>query len=218
MNPLYFESSTKVGLVEFPIRATLLPHKGGAVLISPIEFNEAQVQVLKQFNVTDIVAPSDIHHLFILDANKLFPGARLWRPPGLEKKRPDVPWTHVLGKSPWLIEEIKVLPVEGAPKINEYLFFHSPSKTLVVTDLLFNVIRPEGVAAKIIFTIMGTYNGLAMSRLWKVAIQDKAKFKASVEEVLKLDIENLALAHGGNVALDGKRLLLGALAERGFNF
>lgn len=218
MNPLYFESSTKVGLVEFPIRSTLLPHKDGAVLISPINFNEAQVHSLKQFNVTDIVAPSDIHHLFILDAQKIFPSARLWRVPGLEKKRPEVPWTHVLGESKWLIEEIKVLPIDGASKLSEHLFFHLPSKTLVVTDLLFNVVRPPGLAAKIIFSIMGTYNGFAMSRLLKVAITDKSKFRSSIEKVLKFEIENLALAHGNNVQGDGKRLLMGALAERGFIF
>ncbi len=218
MNPLYFESSTKVGLVVFPIRSTLLPHGGGAVLISPIDFNDAQVQVLKQFTVTDIVAPSDIHHLFVLDAQKIFPNARIWRVPGLEKKRPDVAWTHVFGESKWLVDEIKVLPIDGAPKLSEHLFFHTPSSTLVITDLVFNVIRPAGLAAKIIFTIMGTYNGLAMSRLWSVAIRDKVKFRSSIEKVLKLDIENLALAHGGNVQGDGKRLLMGALAERGFNF
>lgn len=218
MNPLYFESSTKVGLVNFPIRSTLLPHKGGAVLISPIDFNEIQIQLLKQFTVTDIVAPSDIHHLFILDAQKIFPNARLWRVPGLEKKRPDVPWTHVFGESQWPIDEIKVLPIDGAPKLNEHLFFHSPSQTLVITDLLFNLVRPPGLAAKIIFTVMGTYNGLAMSRLWSVAIKDKTKFRASIEKILKLNFENLALAHGGNVQGEGKRLLMGALAERGFTF
>ena len=78
--------------------------------------------------------------------------------------------------------------------------------------------RPPGLAAKIIFSIMGTYNGLAMSRLWKVAITDKSKFRSSIEKVLKFDIENLALAHGNSVQGDGKRLLMGALAERGFIF
>lgn len=218
MNPQYFESQIRVAIVkEFPVRSTLLPTKTGAVLISPIKFNDSQIKTLKQFNVTDIVAPSDIHHLFVLDAHKIFPNAKLWKVEGLERKRSDVSWTGTLGVDRWPHNEIKVFKIEGAEKLNEHVFLHEPSKTLVVTDLMFNIRNPKGLGAKIILTLGGAYDRMAVSRLWKIAVKNKAKFIASLQRLFEHDFDRIAVAHGEIIERNGKQLLKEALSERGFN-
>jgi hypothetical protein len=65
---------------------------------------------------------------------------------------------------------------------------------------------------------MGTYNGLAMSRLWKVAMKDRKAFEDSIGKVLEWDFDRIVVAHGAVIERDGKRLLRGCLAERGFKF
>ena len=82
-----------------------------------------------------IVAPNCFHHLHVRTFLARFPGAKVYGAPGLARKRPDLPLAGTLDDGaamPWsgVIDQITLA---GAPKLNEVVFLHRASRSLLVT-------------------------------------------------------------------------------------
>jgi hypothetical protein len=90
--------------------------------------------------VTDLVAPSVFHDLFIPQWLEAYPQARLHAADGLRREPGDWPITDELTTwaAPTWTDEIDDLVLQGMPRINETVFVHKPSRTLIVADLVFN--------------------------------------------------------------------------------
>lgn len=200
-----------------PIRSVVVKDDRRMILISPIRFDDAQIARLRGIGeVTDIVAPCLFHHLSIPHAMKLFPKATVWGVPGFEKKRPDIAWTKTLTPETWIHGDLlKVFPIDGTPAMNEIVFLHEDSGTLIATDLIFNLRRPEGWSAPLLLRLLGTYDGFAISRLLHLATKDRAALKTSLARVAALDFERIIMGHGEVVESGGKRMLLEAMWLRG---
>lgn len=80
-------------------RMTVMRLSGGRLLLhSPVALDaelRAELDALGQ--VLYAVAPNRVHHLYAGYVAKLYPQARLWVAPGLERKRPDLSFVAVLG-------------------------------------------------------------------------------------------------------------------------
>ena len=100
-----------------------------------------------------------------------------------------------------------VIPIEGIPGLSESAFYHEVDKTLVITDLAFNVQNPKGLGARIIFHLFGTYKRFSQSRLVGLLTKDKAAAKRSMQSLLELDFERVVMAHGQVVDADAKARL-----------
>lgn len=213
----YFESEIKMPLMKLPLRATLLQGNGFLILVSPIQFTAAQVEeIKKKGEVTDIVAPSLFHHSFVPQALEHFPKATLWAAPGLPEKRTDIRWHKVLEKDPWpYVAEVETSLLSGAPKLNEVVFLHKPSKTLIVTDMCFNLQNSRGLGAYLILSLFGTYRKFGVSKFWLNFVKNREQFRSSALAVLEWDFDKIVMAHGEIVTSGGKALLQRALAERG---
>jgi len=166
---------------------------------SPIPMDDALAAALTKLGrVSFLVAPNLYHNLFVGPASARFPDARVFAPPGFQKKYPKVRVDETLSATPidaWA-GVIDHRLVEGAPSIAEVVFLHKPSRTLVVSDLLFNVERPENFFTKLVLTLAGTRGKLGRSREWHVLAKDRAAWNASVREVLAFDFDRLIMAHG----------------------
>ncbi|MES3039095.1 MAG: DUF4336 domain-containing protein [Bdellovibrionota bacterium] len=202
--------------VHLPIRSTVIPLAKGKLLISPIKFSPAQInEIQKGGEVTDIIAPNLIHNLHIEEATKNFPGATLWGTEGYPDKLPKIGWQKILGIAHWPYnDEVEIIKIEGAPKVNEFAFFHKPSKTLVVTDLCFNISEPKGMFAPMVFRLFGTFKKLAVSKMWNGYIKDKTAFQASVKRLLQWNFDRLIVAHGDIVQQNTRPALEQALREK----
>jgi len=91
--------------------------------------------------VAYIVAPGNFHHLHVADIQTEYPEAETFLCPGLEKKRTGLEFDWILGNRPdprWGSEFDQVL-VQGTRFINEVAFFHRPTNTLILVDLLENI-------------------------------------------------------------------------------
>jgi hypothetical protein len=147
--------------------------------------------------VAHIVAPNTMHHLHAAAAADRWPEATLWMTPELAHKRPDLrslTGTRVLvGESPW--PGVEVLAIAGAPTIGEAVFFHVASKTLLVTDLLFNVTDASGLLG-LVLRGMGAFRVLAQSRVWRFAARDKAALAESGKRLLEWEFDRLIPCHG----------------------
>lgn len=208
MNIEAFESEMKFPGFVLPLRASLVRENGKTILISPVTLS-------KEDGVTDIVAPNLIHHLFAQKAKEKFPNATLWYVDGLEKKRTDVKWDKRISKTQWPYSDfLEVLEIQGAPGLNEVVFFHKKTRTLIVTDLCFNMLNPKGFLAHIMMRVFDNYKKFAVSKLICKYIKDKPAFKNSMNELMKWDFDRIVMSHGSPVEAGGKEMLRAALRRR----
>lgn len=216
-NITILESVVKMPLMGLPVNTPVVKLKTGIVMISPgSQLKDLDYQ--KVSGVTDLVAPNLLHSAGIPHAHKSFPQAKVWGVKGLEKLKKDIHWDHVLSPEAWPYqEELPIFHLGGMPNVREVVFYHRESKTLIVTDLFFNMVNVKGVGAWIILNIFGTYGKFAVSRLLAKYIKDQKEFENSLSEILRLDIENIIVSHGENVVGNAKMKLAGALNERGFH-
>lgn len=199
--------------VILPIRMTVLRLPDGSVLLhSPIPIDDALAAEIEAVGpVRHLVAPSCFHHLYLGDAHARWPDATTYGAPKLSKKRPDLTLHHTLSDTPpdaWGgALDLRVLP--GIPAVNEALFYHRPTRTLIVTDLIFNLQNPQGAMAPIVFRLFGTYKKAAVSRLFRSSIKDRAALADALNAMLRdwTPIDRVLVAHGDPItAPDTARL------------
>ncbi|MDP3277552.1 MAG: DUF4336 domain-containing protein [Deltaproteobacteria bacterium] len=196
-----------------PIRATVLRKpEGGLVIHSPIRFDDAVVQEINALGPVEvIVAPSLYHHLFVADAKARWPKARVLAPSTLAAKRKDLVIDGVLTEDA-LGEQIRCIAIQGGPMVDEFVFVHRPSKTLLVTDLLFNIHETQGALTPWVLRMMGAWQGTAQSRSWRwLVVKDRAAFAASGQAILREEIQHIVFAHGDVLHHNAKETLRHAL-------
>jgi hypothetical protein len=186
--------------VKMPVRMTAvrLP-RGGLLVHSPLALTDVRlVSVARVDAVEYLVAPSCLHHRFVGPWVARFAGAKLYGAPGLARKRKDLTLAGVLGQGdppPWAAVLDQIL-IEGAPGINETVFLHRPTGSLLVSDLLFNILQPANLVTRLALTVTGTNGRLAMSRLWRRYTKNRQALKASIERVLAWDFQRILPSHG----------------------
>jgi Domain of unknown function (DUF4336) len=202
-------------LMHFSLRMTVVRLADNKLLlISPIALDDTSADELRALGeVAYIIAPNTFHHLHAGTAKARFPGAKLFAARGIAKKRPDLAIDGVLDDSqaqPWQAE-LLTKTIRGCPGFNETVFFHRTSGTLIVTDLVFNVHTTKGLLTGLFLRLVGAHKRFAQSRAWRMVVKDRAAAKASVLELLELDITRVVMAHGEIVVHDCKPALHQAL-------
>ena len=155
-------------------------------------------------DVSHIVAPNGFHDSFSGAAKRRYPNATLWASKALRGTKADMPADAWLGEvdPPWA-EELSPLLIEGAPKVDEFVFLHQASRTLILTDLLFQIRYPVNTMTKMVLWMAGVNGGkLAQSRLWRTVTRDRQAAGRSVEQMLEWDFDRVVLSHGDFVEGD----------------
>ena len=203
------------GVVHFRGRMTVVRLESGGLLLHsvvPID-NALAAELATLGSVEHIVAPNMLHHTHLLPAIERYPTATVWGVRGLAEKRGDVRFDETLGDTePSWASELSPLQIRGIPWATETVFFHEATKSLVVTDLVFNVHDVRGWVSPCVFRMAGAYRRFAQSRLLRRAIKDASAASSSVEEMLRWPIERVIMAHGRVVDHNAKAQLAGALA------
>jgi hypothetical protein len=198
----------------FPARMSVLPLASGTLaLVSPIPIDDSLAREIAALGeVRFLIAPNLLHHLYLAGASERYPNARVLAPPGLRFKRSDLRIDATLDAAlpDELAASIEVLHIAGAPTFDEYTIFHRSSRTLVVTDLVFNV-RADGPQAHLVLFMVGCHGLLAQSRVWRIGIKDRPAARESVQAILALPFETLVMAHGEIVRVDARAKLAHAL-------
>ena len=94
--------------------------------------------------------------------------------------------------------------IEGVPRVNEVVFFHVPSRTLIITDLLFNIEQPRGWQSRLVLTLVGARGRVAQSRLWRLVTRDRKAAAESIRRMLSWEPERVVMAHGAILTRDAK--------------
>jgi len=213
----FLDSTKKMPMMSLPVRTTVADlGEGVRVMIAPGS-NLTLAELANAGPVTDLVAPSLFHCGGIPRAREAFPKARVWGPENAAEEKREIRWTNFLGKEPWPYSEaLKAIPLDGMPKIREWVFVHAPTKSLIVTDLCFNLTAARGAGSWMILNAFGTYRRLGMSRFFAGYIKDKMAFEKSLEHLFSHDFNRMVVSHGDTVENGAREKLLAALKERGY--
>lgn len=184
------------------------------IAISPIQASGGIVEQLSKLGtVRHIIAPNLYHYLFAAEFKKLYPDAIFWAAPGLDARKPELLIDQVITgdtKSLWPGLEclpfngFRTLSLSGFDSLNECVFFHRDSRTLILTDAAFNFDEGFPLATRLVSQIIGGYKSLSPSILEKIATTDKAKVRQSAQQILNWDFDRVIMAHGSIVEQGGK--------------
>lgn len=180
---------------------------GGLWLHSPVEHSSALASLLEPLGpIEHWIAPSRTHDLYLDQWFECCPEASTWGAPELRKPHPNWTFTGWLSEdldAPWR-DEIDLLPVEGAPRVGEWMFLHRPSRTAITADALFNLGTEAQGLDRWIQKLAGTYGEARFSRIFKAMVRDRSAFEESMRRILEWDFERLVVGHGTTVTDDPK--------------
>jgi hypothetical protein len=200
-------------------RMTIVRLPGGRLwLHSPVPLDAADREALDALgSVRYVVAPSKVHHMFVAPLLEAHPKARLFGAPGLADKRPELSFHAELGElapSEWA-GEIEQTLLRGAPMMNEVIFFHPRTRTLIVTDAAFNIVSSEHLWTRTYLRMMGAHGGFRQSKMVRLCVRDRDAARRSIARVLEWDFDRVIVTHGAVLETGGKAALRAAFAWLG---
>jgi len=188
---------------------------GSLFLHSPVRLDEPTRAELDALGpVGSVVAPSKVHHLFVRDYLDAYPAARVYGAPGLAEKRKELALHGTLSDeapAQWR-GQIEQHLFRGAPYINEVVFFHSASRTLILTDLAFNVAADQTDGARLFYRLIGAAGRFGPHRFARFLMRDRRAARASVERILRWDFDRVVVSHGAVLETGGRQRLEAAFA------
>ncbi|MBS2032394.1 MAG: DUF4336 domain-containing protein [Deltaproteobacteria bacterium] len=201
----------------FPVRSAVVRlRSGGLVILSPLPGLAALKPELDALGPTQaFIGPCTLHHLGLEGAHQAWPQAALLSRQSLQRRRKDLPWTRLLTDAPdalWA-GELEQEPVGGMPGIDETVFFHRASGTLLVADVSFNVLEMEGFFARLFMKLNDAYGRFGPSRIARSMVKDRAALRRSIDRMLAWNPTRIVPCHGAVLEADARAAL-----ERAFAF
>lgn len=184
----------------FPVRSTFLELANQELMIiSPGPFEAHFIQpIIAKYKQVYCVAPNAFHHMHLQQFHRRFPEVAIYGPRALVKKQP---WlsNHLSSLSSLektLKAQVTFLPIAGNPTLSETVFYYQPTKTLIMTDLIFNMREPMPKGRRWLLTLAGVRNKIGQSKLIKYTIKDHRAYADSIKAILGLECERIIIGHG----------------------
>ncbi|MFK7915602.1 MAG: DUF4336 domain-containing protein [Pseudomonadales bacterium] len=217
---LYVAEGPTVSFYGFPYptrMAVVRLADGSAWVWSPVALTSDIVDLMETFDsVGHIVSPNKIHHLFLEQWHERWPDARMYAPPGLAQRKPDLHFDAELGDAPdpaWA-GEIDQAIFRGSVAMEEVVFFHRESRTAIVCDLIQR--HPEATTSgwkgmlMRLDSLVGEHG--STPREWRASFLKRSKARAVRDEVLGWEPERLLIAHGECVQTGAMQIIGKALS------
>lgn len=132
------------GSLPFPTRMVVIRLETGDLFLwSPIRYDAALAGKVSELGrVAHLISPNKIHYAGISEWKQVFPDAISWASPGVreraESQHIDIVFDRDLGDEPpaaWA-DDIGQTVMRGSRMIEEVIFFHRSSRTLILADLI----------------------------------------------------------------------------------
>ena len=142
-------------------------------------------------------------HLFVTDFQQKYPNAETFICPGLERKRPDIHFDWILGNVPdprWA-NVLDQVVIQGTRIIWEVVFFHKPSKTIILVDLLENIGDDYQHKAGLLLrfwwkVVYKMWNNPKAAPEYQMGWGKKAIVKQGLDKIIAWNADRVILAHG----------------------
>lgn len=184
-------------LVPIPVRMTVIRLDDGRLILhSPAPITPELQDELDALGPVGFIAVPRAHGKFAAQASQTYPAAQLL----VLADQPPAAWAGQ-------VESHLVLGF----RLDEVVLFHRPSRTLVITDLCFNIHRSSSRTARLFFRANGVWQRFGPSRLIRLlAVSDRAALRRSIEHVLRWDFERIVPGHGDVIEHGGRAALRAA--------
>jgi hypothetical protein len=156
------------------------------------------------------------HDTFAQQGRAAFPEALYLAPPGFSEVV-GFPTSPIIPAPDAWIGELLALELEGAPEAREVALLHIASRTLILTELIFNFTDDQPLWTELLLRVaVGGEHHPGMPRPVKAGVKDEAAFRASLDTILAWDFDRIIVGHGDVLETGGKEKLRAALAAAGF--
>jgi len=206
-----------ISFLTFPyeIRSTVVEVREGEYLVhSPVQVEKSKYLQNLPGKIKYIVSPNKLHSLFLDDWQKVFPDCVLYAPPGLSRKRPNIAFFKELddkAEPPWqdtLLQKI----VRGSWFMSEVVFFHRPSQSLILGDLIENHdpsklswIHRQMAAAVGMLAPHGS-----TARIFRWTFMPRRETREDIREILAWNPKRVIMNHGPMVETGAQDFLMNA--------
>nr|AYM52845.1 hypothetical protein [Myxococcaceae bacterium MCy9487] len=210
------DASFPLGAMDLGGRMTVIRLPDGGLWVhSPVAFTPARRAAVEALGpVRFLVAPNLLHHVHLPDWAAAFPGARVVAPRGLRVKRPELRIDQELEDTsdPAWAPVLAQMHLRGMPKVDEFLFFHRPSRTLLVTDMAFHFQHSDSRLTRLYLKLNRAWGRLAPTFLVRLFIKDREATRAALQRALEWDVERVVVCHGQVLEHGGKQALRDAFS------
>jgi hypothetical protein len=201
---LYVADGPTVSFYGFPYPTRMAVARlsdGSAWVWSPVALTHELFNSVQALGpVRHIVSPNKIHHLFLAEWSDRWPDARVYAPPGLAQRKPDLRFDAMLGDEPapaWAADIDQVV-FRGSLAMEEVAFFHRKSSTAIICDLIqrFPEATAKGWKGRLmrLDSLVGEHG--STPREWRATFLRRSKARAAREKVLNWKPRRLLIAHG----------------------
>ena len=201
---LYAAEGPTVSFFGFPYPTRMAVARlsdGSAWIWSPIALTDSLRTAVERIGpVRYIVSPNKLHHLFLKSWARRWPEARLYAPPGLVRKKPDLNFDAQLTDEPdpaWSADIDQVV-FRGSFAMAEVVFFHRASRTAIFGDLIQRF--PESMLSgwkrelMRLSGLIGKNGGTPAD--WRASFLRRSVARAARDRVLRWNPVRLLIAHG----------------------
>lgn len=215
----------QIWLLEYPVRfagmelfgrTTIIRLENGELIVHDpcVVIENIKDQINDLGVVKYIIAPGTYHHLYVAEFQEAYPDAETFLCPGLESKRPDLNFDWLLGNkvdNRWA-DVLEQVLLQGTRHITEVAFFHKPSDTLILVDLLENIgddyQHQAGLLLRFYWkVIFRMWNNPKAAPEYQLGWGNKEIVKAGLNKILSWDAKRLILSHGENIEGDVNQIL-----------
>lgn len=107
---------------------------------------------------------------------------------------------------------LEMKQIKGISKLNEVACYHDASRTLILTDLCFNISADVPAWSKLFFSLNGAYNNFGPSRMMRSMIDDSERLRDTVEQILSWPFERIIVSHGKVIEHNGQQAMRDAFS------
>ncbi len=205
---------TYLGMKLYARMTVIRLHDGKLMLHSPCAIDDHLRGALGELGeVAHIVMPGTFHTLHVGSAQAAFPAAATFFCPGIERKRPELHFDLLLGDvaPPAWAGQLDQVVVRGSRWMSEVAFFHRPTKTLILVDLIekFTDTTPHvdwklKLWWKLVFRM---WNTAKPAPEYQLGWHDKKAARASLQRILQWDFDRVIVAHGDLIEADSRQVV-----------
>jgi len=201
------------GLIQIPVRMTVIRLADGQlVLHSPVPISSGLRQELDDLGRVGFIVVPEAHGKFARQASQIYSAAQLLVAPSAPRQQKSLPSHQPLADhapSAW-DGQVEALLLRGF-RLHEVLLFHRASRTLVLTDLCFNIQRSSSRISRLFFRANGMWQRFGPSRIVRrVGVSDPAALRQSLERALLWDFERIVPGHGDIIEQAGPAVIRAA--------
>lgn len=188
----------------FSTRMTVVRLPDGSLWVhSPVEPSDMLFRQVRDLGeVRFIVAPNTLHYWWVPEWKAEFPDAEVHAAPGLQSSaKRELPVDHELGDAPppdWdgTIDQVLV----PGDLLTEVDFFHRPSRTLVLTDLIENFetdrVRSRLFRLALRWAGAADPDGKAPIDMQLSFVRHRKAVREAVERMIAWEPERIVISHG----------------------